>query len=150
MDFETQPPVELDAESLRAISAHLATLAKRYATRAAFLETVADNDRKARARVDQAANAGHVFRAYMASGMTYDQALSATQTTTGFERATIEAWFRRHNQVDRRTVAQARAIEVLRLASRGRSNTEIAAKVGVHPGHVSRIISRAIRRSPQS
>jgi len=49
---------------------------------------------------------------------------------------------------DGKTDAEARALEIMRLAAKGWSNHQIAEKTGLHPGSVSRIISKRLRTSP--
>ena len=82
------------------------------------------------------------MQAHMNNGLNYEAALSATIEETKLPHETIEYHCRRQNRVENQALADARAINVLRLAAKGCKNTEIAAQIGIHPNSVSRVISR--------
>lgn len=141
MDDHGLPPT-----ALRLIAGHLEELARQYRARAATLDHWADTQAHAKQRLDAAYSSPEVFRQYLAQGLAYEQALDATAAATGLPVETIEYHWRRQNRPDPKAEAEARAIEVLRLAAKGWSNAAIAEKLSLHPNSVSRIISRKIRR----
>jgi len=77
--------------------------------------------------------------------------LSEVMTYLSFAEDEERARAERRARIDamiaaRRPAKTERDIEIMRLARRGWSNTEIAARLELHPNTVSRVIRRELRR----
>lgn len=126
-------------------------LARQYKILAAQLEQWADAEDKGRRNTDrtkQAIQRRHgipeAIQAKIASGCLDTLAPALVARELGLSIKVVEYHWREHQKDMAAQKKARRNREILRLAARGLSNSEIAARVGLSQGWVSRIIQRSL------
>jgi hypothetical protein len=100
----------------------------------------------ARRRVERFAELPRLVLNYQAAGMSADAAIRAAAVAAGCEVETVIAWLTDRRRAERRRRRELLELQVMRLAGRGWTNKVIARRLGLHPGSVSRILQRVLRR----
>ena len=132
----------LDARAVEALAEYYASAAQSLRARLDELRHAEARKQRMREHREDAFDAARLVAARMQAGMSADQALEAVAQETGCGPDAIrEAWRVVRRQLER-AAREQRDVTIGRMARRGANNAEIAAKVGCHPGSVSRILHR--------
>lgn len=134
----------LTPEALASLAAYHEALADQLRRRLAELER---NRYRAeqQAKIDAARQAvPELVKHHLASGIGLDDACAAAALTLNIPTPSARYWYEHRQRAERIALDEAREIEIMKLAGRGWTNCSIAARVGVHPATVGRIVKRRL------
>jgi DNA-binding NarL/FixJ family response regulator len=133
------------SEQLRAIAQTLEALARSYRARADALDDMERTSARASRAVQVAQRTPEIVARYISDGLALPCAQAQTAIDTGLPIDTIAWHWKKHLRDRNATATKHRNALIMSLASRGLTNHDIAAKTGLHPGSVSRIIGKTLR-----
>lgn len=84
----------------------------------------------------------------MRRGVDVETAITAIAVQEGVLIETVRYYYEKELRVRKRDERCRRDRDIMRLAARGWTNARIAARVGLHPDSVSRIVQRTLRATP--
>jgi DNA-binding NarL/FixJ family response regulator len=139
----------IDAATLRHTAEQLRLQARKFEDEAKAIDR--KNNRASNAEkkmLDIAATANMVER-LIATGTSKADAIRATAQASSYPEKTISAHFERRAVFKLKAGREARNLEIMRLARRGWTNADIAARTGLqNASSVSRIIQTALKAQP--
>jgi hypothetical protein len=136
---------ELDANSLRVLADYYERLATEARARADIVGSWERARTQSLTYAQTVKSTPELVSAYLAGGMELRAALIAAGAASGVPIDSVQHHWRAFLKARDDEASEARRTLVMRLARAGRSNDYIAQATGLHPGSVSRIVSRTIR-----
>lgn len=139
--------LRLDPANSRILGQHFQQLADQLLARASTAATQAAGDERRRARARGAHQAAKVALRLTERGLEPDDAIARVARKHDLEPGQVRAWLEieRKKQGARKRL---RNVKIMRLAGRGWTDKEIAAKYQMHAKSVNRIVRRMLRENP--
>ena len=137
----------LPATAMRVMAEHLEKIARAYRLKAAELETWSQLSSQPHTPPDIASTVPAAIQRHLDAGLTLRVAFDLAALETEACMTAIRLYWKHHR---RKEIAQEnadRARAVMQLAQKGLTNTQIGQRMNLHPGSVSRLISKALGRS---
>ena len=131
---------QLPKDALLPLALHFEQLAAQLLARHATLEARAKMQRQVEARRAELRGLGKLIKRRLALGEQLEEAIVAVTISTGFSKPVIEFHWRHYEKERQKADRVRRNREVMRLAARGWTNTQIGKQFGLHKGSVSRIV----------
>lgn len=133
----------LPTDALKTLADYHRQTARLLTARAAEIETIRAYTAAADAALSSFQDAARLARRYIReNAMTADASARAAYQSSGVPPETILITLRQMDRQEAMKTAAARRVEVARLAARGLSNNEIAARLHCHRNTVSRYLGR--------
>ncbi len=133
------------SKQLRAIAEHLEQRARQYRIRAEELDEFEAIKARSQAHLDALSALPDLVASYLARGYGLDAARVHVARDSGAPIETVVWYWRKWCRDQDKKATEQRHALVAKLAARGLTNHEIADRTGLHPGSVSRIITKTFR-----